>query len=49
VAYTSSIQTAKWVLSTLGKNRGFTEKTQVEHSTKDDKPIFIIAKEEDKY
>ena len=29
------------VLNTLGKNRGYAEKHEIEHSTKDDKPIKI--------
>ena len=39
-------QDAKWVLSTLGKDRGFSEKTQIEHSG-DLKTTLVIDKELD--
>ncbi len=35
------IQTSKWYLATKGKERGYSEKHEVEHSGNKDKPIII--------
>lgn len=38
----NDIQTAKWILGTKGKKRGYTEKTEIEH-TGDGLPIKVIV------
>ena len=37
-------QDAKWILATLGKNRGFSEKHEVEHSGATTQQVEIIVK-----
>ena len=37
-------QDAKWILATLGKNRGFSEKHEVEHSGSTTQQVEIIVK-----
>jgi len=36
------IQTAKWFLQTIGKNRGYSEKQEIQHSGKIDNKIEVI-------
>lgn len=39
----NDIQAAKWILSTKGKRRGFSEKQEIEHSSKEPIVIEIVS------